>query len=154
MKTSGCVDSYFGVACNASVHVLMYSYYLAASLGVRCPWKRYLTLAQMVQFCACAAHSLYLLATPGACPAVLPLTQLFVMSNMLALFARFYVVRVCPAVRVCKSRALIRAPLLPSQTKYVTGGKGSKGGKAEGVRAGAPPPALSPAGAPRVRRAE
>ncbi len=94
MKTRGCVDSYFGVACNGSIHVLMYSYYLMASLGVRCPWKRYITQAQMVQFCACAAQSLYILAAGEAvCPVALPLTQLWVMTNMLFLFARFYVVR-------------------------------------------------------------
>lgn len=87
----GCVDSYFGVACNGAIHVLMYSYYALASAGVRCPWKRHLTMAQMAQFCACAAQAVYLLAHPGCCPRALPLTQLWVMSNMLVLFGRFYV---------------------------------------------------------------
>jgi 2-dehydropantoate 2-reductase len=41
---------------------------LWTSAGVRCPWKRHLTMAQMVQFCACAGQSLYLLANPGCCP--------------------------------------------------------------------------------------
>ena len=91
LRTGGCVDAYFGVACNGSIHVLMYSYYALASAGVRCPWKRHLTMAQMVQFCACAAHSLYLLAIPECCPRVLPLTQLWVMCNMLVLFGRFYI---------------------------------------------------------------
>jgi len=90
LRTSGCVDAYFGCGCNAAIHVLMYSYYLLAALGVRCAWKRYLTVAQMAQFVACAAHSLVVLATPGACPASLPLTQLWVMLNMLFLFGRFY----------------------------------------------------------------
>jgi elongation of very long chain fatty acids protein 4 len=87
----GCVDAYFGVACNGAIHVLMYSYYALASAGVRCPWKRHLTMAQMAQFCACAAQAVYLLAHPACCPRALPLTQLWVMTNMLVLFGRFYV---------------------------------------------------------------
>ena len=91
VKTGGCVDAYFGACCNAVIHVLMYSYYLLAALGFRCSWKRYLTLAQMVQFVACAAQSCVVLLTPGCCPASLPLTQLWVMCNMLFLFGRFYI---------------------------------------------------------------
>jgi elongation of very long chain fatty acids protein 4 len=128
LKSDGCVDGYFGVACNGSIHVLMYSYYLLASLGVRCPWKKYLTVAQMVQFAACAAQSLYILATPGVCPTALPLTQLWVMSNMLFLFGRFYV------------------------SKYVAPAGGAGGGGKRGAL-GAGALAAAPAGAPRSGRA-
>ncbi len=152
LKTRGCVDSYFGVACNGTIHVLMYSYYLLASLGVRCPWKRYITQAQMAQFVACAAQALYILATPGVCPTALPLTQLWVMSNMLFLFARFYAVRrgaawqhaAARCLRVLTSR-LRRA----AQKQYSGGAKRAReaGAASKGALAAAP------AGAPRVPRA-
>ena len=109
LRLGGCVDGYFGVACNATIHVMMYSYYALASAGVRCPWKRHLTMAQMVQFCACAGQSLYLLATPGCCPRVLPLTQLWVMSNMLVLFGRFYVKQYSKKPAVGQKDALLAA---------------------------------------------
>merc|ERR1711884_200735 len=43
-------DSYFGALLNSIIHVLMYSYYLLALLKIPCPWKRYLTQAQLLQF--------------------------------------------------------------------------------------------------------
>ena len=86
----GCVDAYFGACCNSAIHVLMYSYYLLAALGYRCAWKVWLTRAQLLQFCVCAMQSIVVLRTPGCCPHSLPLTQLFVMLNMLYLFGRFY----------------------------------------------------------------
>ena len=82
-------DGYFGAMVNSLVHVLMYAYYLLAALKVPCPWKRYLTQIQMAQFGACAAQSFYVLAR-GNVPRVLALAQLFVMANMLYLFAGFY----------------------------------------------------------------
>ncbi|KAL7563403.1 hypothetical protein ACA910_016501 [Epithemia clementina (nom. ined.)] len=45
-------DAYFGALLNSFIHVLMYSYYAMALLKIRCPWKKYLTLAQLVQFTA------------------------------------------------------------------------------------------------------
>lgn len=38
------------IVLNLTVHVLMYGYYAAATLGIRCWWKRYLTTLQIVQF--------------------------------------------------------------------------------------------------------
>lgn len=117
MHSGGCVDTFFGSGCNAAIHVAMYSYvrglvarstlrahtptsahatraasqYAASALGVACPWKRYLTVAQLGQFCCVAAQSVAVLLTPAThCPASLPLAQLFVMCNMLVLFGRFY----------------------------------------------------------------
>ena len=43
-------DSYFGALLNSWIHVLMYSYYALTLLGIPCPWKRYLTQAQLLQF--------------------------------------------------------------------------------------------------------
>ena len=94
VKSGGCVDAYFGACCNATIHVMMYSYYALAALGFRCTWKKYLTLAQMVQFVACATQSCVVLFSPaGVCPISLPLTQLWVMLNMLFLFGRCGCVR-------------------------------------------------------------
>ena len=82
-------DAWFGAAVNSAVHVIMYAYYLLAQLRVACPWKRYLTLVQMTQFCVCMVHAAYVLVMRNA-PAGLALAQAFVMLNMLVLFWKFY----------------------------------------------------------------
>lgn len=71
------------------IHVMMYSYYTMALLGWSCPWKRYLTQAQLVQFCICLAHSTWAAAT-GVYPWKICLVEMWVMISMLVLFTRFY----------------------------------------------------------------
>jgi len=88
-KMPCCADSYFGACVNSFIHIIMYSYYFMALLKIKCPWKKYITQAQMLQFLTCAAHSFYILYF-GTCPPSLPLLQLFVMVNMFVLFAQFY----------------------------------------------------------------
>ena len=70
----------------------MYSYYLLSSIGMPCPWKRYLTLVQMGQFCVCMVHAAFVLYV-GNTPRGLGLAQAFVMLNMLVLFSHFYSAR-------------------------------------------------------------
>jgi hypothetical protein len=83
-------DAYFGSAFNSLVHFFMYNYYALALVGVPCPWKKHLTLFQMVQFVCCAAQSLYVLLWEHNLWWGIPALQLFVMANMLVLFSRFY----------------------------------------------------------------
>jgi GNS1/SUR4 family len=82
-------DAWFGAAVNSAVHVVMYSYYLLSGLGYSCPWKRYLTRAQMAQFCVCMVHAAYVLVV-GNAPVGLAVAQAFVMLNMFVLFSQFY----------------------------------------------------------------
>jgi len=82
-------EAYFGAAANSFIHVLMYSYYLMVSLGFACPWKRYLTLCQQLQFVVCFAHAITVMVR-GLVPVWLCLLQMWVMSNMLILFTMFY----------------------------------------------------------------
>nr|AAV33630.1 C20-polyunsaturated fatty acid elongating enzyme [Pavlova sp. CCMP459] len=82
-------DAYFGGLMNSIIHVMMYSYYTMALLGWSCPWKRYLTQAQLVQFCICLAHSTWAAVT-GAYPWRICLVEVWVMVSMLVLFTRFY----------------------------------------------------------------
>lgn len=74
---------------NSLVHVVMYMYYFLSQLGVPCPWKKYLTMMQMLQFCVCIVHAVFVLFNANA-PVGLPLAQIFVMVNMLVLFSQFY----------------------------------------------------------------
>ena len=87
IETGG--DAYFGATVNSLIHVLMYGYYTLALLGISCPWKIWITNCQMAQFVACLSHAVYVLIK-GNLPAVLPITQGFVMINMLILFGKFY----------------------------------------------------------------
>lgn len=85
-------DAWFGACYNSAIHVLMYSYYLFATFGIRCPWKKILTQLQMVQFCFCFAHAIYvgIICGPDTYPRALTAVQAFVMLNMLVLFGNFY----------------------------------------------------------------
>ena len=89
MAGNDCADAYFGAACNSFIHIVMYSYYLMAALGVSCPWKRYITQAQMLQFVVVFVHAVFVLREQH-CPVSLPWAQMFVMANMLVLFGNFY----------------------------------------------------------------
>lgn len=51
-------DAYFGALINSWIHVMMYSYYTLSLLKIRCPWKKYLTMAQLVQFTTVVLHSI------------------------------------------------------------------------------------------------
>lgn len=84
-------DAWFGAAYNSFIHVLMYSYYLCSTFGIRCPWKKVLTQMQMIQFCACFTHAVYLfMLDEDVYPRELIALQAFVMVNMLVLFGNFY----------------------------------------------------------------
>ncbi len=89
MARNDCADAYFGAACNSFIHIVMYSYYLMAALGISCPWKRYITQAQMLQFVVVFVHAVFVLREQH-CPVSLPWAQMFVMANMLVLFGNFY----------------------------------------------------------------
>jgi len=89
MKIEPGGDAYFGSIMNTGVHVIMYSYYFLASCGVQCFWKRYITQVQMLQFVIVASQSVFTIWKKNVHP-VLPWLQLWVMLNMLVLFANFY----------------------------------------------------------------
>ena len=74
---------------NSLVHVVMYGYYTMALLNIPCPWKKWITKMQLLQFCVCFVHSSYVVYV-GNMDIVLPLAQAFVMVNMLVLFTQFY----------------------------------------------------------------
>jgi len=82
-------DSYFGATVNSSIHVIMYGYYTLALLNIPCPWKKWITTCQMLQFCICLSQSIYVLYK-GNMHWSLPAAQAFVMLNMLVLFGKFY----------------------------------------------------------------
>jgi len=84
-----CVDMYFGALCNSFIHVVMYSYYAMALMGVPVPWKRYITQLQLLQFVVVFCHAVYVLLYTQ-CLKILPYSQMFVMANMLVLFGNFY----------------------------------------------------------------
>ena len=82
-------DSYFGAMVNSFIHEIMYGYYCMALVGIPCPWKKWITKCQMLQFCTVFAHSCYVVYN-GNMHIYLPLAQGFVMLNMLVLFGNFY----------------------------------------------------------------
>jgi len=87
IETGG--DCYFGATVNSFIHVIMYGYYTLALVGIPCPWKKWITNCQMIQFVFCLSHSIYVVYK-GNMPITLPLAQGFVMINMLVLFGNFY----------------------------------------------------------------
>ena len=88
-------DAYFGALLNSFIHILMYSYYTLSLLKVPCPWKRFLTQAQLLQFLSVIVYTIFVvkgLYTQNAattlylCPAV----QVFEMASLFFLFMKFY----------------------------------------------------------------
>ena len=47
----------YGAMINSVTHVLMYTHYCAAAVGLRNPFKRYLTMFQISQFWSCQLHA-------------------------------------------------------------------------------------------------
>jgi len=81
--------AWFSAFLNSFIHVLMYGYYFLAALKLDCPWKKKLTMMQMIQFCCCMSTALYALYH-GLYPLYLSLLNIWVMLNMLVLFGNFY----------------------------------------------------------------
>lgn len=57
-------DSYFGALLNSIIHVMMYSYYAMSLMKIPCPWKKYLTQAQLCQFTLVVVFSIVQMLSP------------------------------------------------------------------------------------------
>ena len=89
-------DAYFGALLNSWIHVMMYSYYTLSLLKFPCPWKKYITQAQLLQFTSVVVYtgfSFVIVKKEGkaeakhyACFAV----QVFEMTSLFYLFSLFY----------------------------------------------------------------
>jgi hypothetical protein len=73
---------------------MMYSYYTLSLLKIRCPWKRYLTQAQLLQFMSVVAYSIFSMArmpAEGNWRHYLAYSvQVFEMASLFVLFMHFY----------------------------------------------------------------
>ena len=89
-------DAYFGALLNSWIHVMMYSYYTLSLLKFPCPWKRFITQAQLLQFTSVVVYTGFSFAIVRkggqaeakhyACFAV----QTFEMTSLFYLFSLFY----------------------------------------------------------------
>lgn len=89
-------DAYFGALLNSLIHVMMYSYYALSLLKFPCPWKRFITQAQLLQFMSVVVYTgvSFVIVRKGgqaeakhyACFAV----QTFEMTSLFYLFSLFY----------------------------------------------------------------
>jgi hypothetical protein len=76
-----------GVTLNSIVHAAMYLHYAAAAMGVKNPFKYWLTTIQRLQFVACLVQALVALAFGGDSCVAVGLLQSVYMCAMLVLFA-------------------------------------------------------------------
>jgi hypothetical protein len=87
-------DIYFGALLNSWIHVMMYSYYTLSLLQIQCPWKKYLTMAQLAQFMSVVAYSIFSMAympKEGNWKHYLAYSvQVFEMVSLFVLFMGFY----------------------------------------------------------------
>lgn len=88
-------DVYFGALLNSLIHVMMYSYYTLSLLRISCPWKKYLTQAQLLQFLSVLAYSavsFYRIPEDfGWQQKSGYVIQVFEMTSMFVLFTLFYI---------------------------------------------------------------
>lgn len=89
-------DSYFGALLNSWIHVMMYSYYTLSLLKVPCPWKRYITQAQLLQFTTVAMYTVisfakvYRAGEANMDVSICYAVQMFEMVSLFYLFSLFY----------------------------------------------------------------
>jgi elongation of very long chain fatty acids protein 4 len=87
-------DAYFGALLNSIIHVLMYSYYTLSLFKINCPWKKYLTQCQLIQFILVVIYTIYgiFYMPPGThWSKLLPyFIQVFEMISLFVLFSLFY----------------------------------------------------------------
>eukprot|EP00934_Nitzschia_sp_Nitz4_P003758 Nitzschia sp. Nitz4//scaffold82_size85912//74580//75605//NITZ4_005152-RA/size85912-processed-gene-0.17-mRNA-1//1//CDS//3329558868//3748//frame0 len=89
-------DSYFGALLNSWIHVMMYSYYTLSLLKISCPWKRYLTQCQLLQFCTVVLYSFasaymhYKQQDLETLHVWCLIVQVFEMTSLFVLFMAFY----------------------------------------------------------------
>jgi elongation of very long chain fatty acids protein 4 len=87
-------DAYFGALLNSWIHVMMYSYYALSLLKFHCPWKKYLTQAQLLQFTTVllySAISIYYIPSDANWRHYLAhAVQATEMISLFVLFLRFY----------------------------------------------------------------
>eukprot|EP01129_Flabellula_baltica_P012696 TRINITY_DN5771_c0_g1_i1.p1 TRINITY_DN5771_c0_g1~~TRINITY_DN5771_c0_g1_i1.p1 ORF type:complete len:266 (-),score=25.93 TRINITY_DN5771_c0_g1_i1:19-816(-) len=84
-------DSFFSAMMNSFVHVIMYSYYFMASIGIRDVWwKKYITQIQMTQFLINIAHCVIELYFDCPFPRWMGWAMLGYMASLFLLFLNFY----------------------------------------------------------------
>lgn len=80
---------------NSVIHVLMYSYYGLSALGPRINkylwWKRYLTIAQLIQFFTALIMGINGIRTGCDFPLWMHYALVFYMITFIILFGNFYV---------------------------------------------------------------
>jgi elongation of very long chain fatty acids protein 4 len=91
-------NSAFAATINSGIHVIMYTYYFLASMGIDRRWlwwKRWLTQMQIAQFFAVFAHAAYANweVWTGRCkfPLWMGFANLVYMVSMITLFGAFYI---------------------------------------------------------------
>ncbi|XP_078508742.1 very long chain fatty acid elongase 4-like [Lissotriton helveticus] len=88
-------QSFFIGMLNSFVHIFMYLYYGLAVMGPRMQkylwWKRYLTIMQLSQFVAIAAHSSYNLFTDCDFPDGFNSIVFIYIVSLILLFSNFYI---------------------------------------------------------------
>ena len=86
-------DAWFTAFLNSSVHVAMYSYYFCALFKIPAPWKSFITMGQMLQFCLflCQAFYTYFAGCHSGAQAVIGQGLIFYALSLLVLFANFYI---------------------------------------------------------------
>eukprot|EP00499_Haloplacidia_sp_CaronLabIsolate_P008840 CAMPEP_0196782822 /NCGR_PEP_ID=MMETSP1104-20130614/12111_1 /TAXON_ID=33652 /ORGANISM="Cafeteria sp., Strain Caron Lab Isolate" /LENGTH=267 /DNA_ID=CAMNT_0042153067 /DNA_START=21 /DNA_END=824 /DNA_ORIENTATION=+ len=80
----------YGAWINSVIHVIMYSHYFVTSFGINNPLKKYITMAQIVQFYSCVIHAVVVLLIESVFPTPLAALQVAYHFSMIALFSNFF----------------------------------------------------------------
>lgn len=78
------------IIVNSFVHIIMYTYYLLAALGISVWWKRYITQLQLAQFWTMVMCPIISLYVECDFPVWMHAALIAYMFSMIALFWNFY----------------------------------------------------------------
>jgi len=86
-------DIYLTIILNGAIHMMMYSYYFLAIHTRDIWWKKYMTTAQLIQFCIMMAQSTKMLYSGAECtnlPPRVTATYLVYILSIFGLFMHFF----------------------------------------------------------------
>jgi len=86
-------DVYLTIILNGLIHAVMYTYYFVSMHTRDIWWKKFLTMAQLIQFLCMNSQAIYIMLTPNCSQSPPRVTSLYFgyIFSLFVLFLQFYI---------------------------------------------------------------